>query len=146
MNREQITFEIKEAFGHVQRPETFIRGTCSCDECLEHEANMNAFLPEDLPLEKLSNPGWDPICFASNGAFLYFMPGLAELVLEHTDEYVQQFIFHIEQPERLEAFTPKQALALVNLLDFLVINKTDMLENNSVVDELYRTKEKLENI
>jgi len=144
MTREQILSEVQEAFGHPRRPDMFIRGTCGCEECLEHEAEMQTFTPDNLPLDKLDNPGWDPICFASNEAFTYFMPGLVRLVLDHADEYIQQFIFHAEQPERLAAFTPAQARALIHVLDFLLVHESKARGNNLVFDELKRTRDKLE--
>lgn len=113
---------------------------------MEHEAEMQSFNPDDLPLDKLNNPGWDPICFASNKALAYFMPGLVKLVLDHTNEYVQQFMFHAEQQERLDVLTPEQAKALANVLDFLVLHEAEALNNNLIVDELKRTKEKLEQL
>ena len=137
---------MREAFGYFQRPDTFIRGTCSCDECLEHEADMQKFEPANLPLEQLNNPGWDPICFASNEAFAYLMPGLVKLLLNHTRDYVQQFIFHIEQPERLASFTLEQASALMHVLDFLILHRAKTLEENFVADDLYRARESLEQI
>jgi hypothetical protein len=144
MTQEEIISEVQEAFGHLRRPDMFLRGTCGCEECLEHEAEMQTFPPDNLPLGKLDNPGWDPICFASNEAFAYFAPGLVNLVLNHADDYIQQFIFHAEQPERLAAFTPEQARALVHVLDFLVLHEAKALENNLVIDELNRTRNKLE--
>lgn len=124
----------------------FIRGTCSCDECMAHEAEMQAFNAGSLPLDKLNNPGWDPICFASNDAFAYFMPGLVKLVLENTDDYVRQFIFHLSQPERFEAYTPQQARVLSEALDFLVLEEAKALDENDVVDEVYRIKATLERL
>jgi hypothetical protein len=105
---------------------------------------MQAFIPDSLPLDKLDNPGWDPICFASNEAFAYFAPGLVKLVLDHAVDYIQQFIFYAQQPERLAAFTPGQARSLVQVLDFLVLPEAKALENNLVVDELNSTRDKLE--
>ena len=146
MRRSKLISDAKQAFRHFGRPDVFIRGTCCCEECVEHEGDMQIFKPDDLPLEQLNNPGWDPICFASNEAFGYFMPGLIKLLLNHTDEYIQQFIFHVEQPDRLSAFTLEQAHALILVLDFLVLHRTTALENNYVVDDLYRTRESLEKI
>ncbi len=143
MTRDQILSEVQKAFRTVRRPDRFIRGTCSCEECLEHEAEMQAFVPDNLPLDRLDNPGWDPICFASNEAFAYFIPGLVTLVFDHTDDYVQQFIFHVEQPERLASFSPGQALCMLRVLDFLILNETNALDDNLVVDEVIRTREKL---
>jgi len=146
MTRYQIISEVQKAFGHFRRPDMFIRGTCSCEECMEHEGEMQTFNPDDLPLDQLNNPGWDPICFASNEAFGYFMPGLVKLVLDHTDDYVQQFIFHSEQPDRLAVLTPEQAQALSHVLDFLVLHESEALDNNLAVDDVYRAREKLEQI
>ena len=146
MTRYQIISEVKKVFGHFRRPDMFIRGTCRCDECMEHEADMQTFNPDDLPLDRLNNPGWDPICFASDEAFGYFMPGLAKLVLDHANDYIQQFIFHTEQPERLVVLTPEQAQALCHVLDFLVLHESEALDNNLAVDDVYRTREKLANI
>ena len=124
----------------------FIRETCSCEECLEHEAEMQAFDPDNLPLEKLDNPGWDPICFASNAAFAYLMPGLVRLVLDHADDYVQQFLFHVDQAERLDALSPAQALALARVLDYLALQEGEAVDNNLVADELIRAREGLEKL
>ena len=146
MRRSNLISDVQEAFGHFRRPNTFIRGTCSCDECMEHEDDMQRFDLDDLPLEQLNKPGWDPICFASNEAFGYFMPGLVKLLLNHTNEYVQQFLFHVEQPDRLSALTQEQACALTHVLDFLVLHRAKVLEDNLVVDELYRTRERLEQV
>jgi len=104
---------------------------------------MQTFNPDDLPLDRLNNPGWDPICFASNEAFGYFMPGLVKLVLDHTNDYIQQFIFHSEQPERLAALTTEQAQALSHILEFLVLHEVKALDNNLAVDDVNRTREKL---
>ena len=74
------------------------------------------------------------------------MTGLVKLLLNHTDDYVQQFIFHVEQPDRFAVLTPEQARALTHVLDFLVIHRAKALEDNFVLDELYRTRERLEQV
>ena len=135
--------EVQEAFAGVPRPAIFIRGTCQCEECLTHEQVMQSFTPSALPLAKLDNPGWDPICFASDKAFAYLIPGLVRVVLYHTDEYIQQFLFHLENPGRIALFTRPQAAALLHVLDFLAINEAGALDNNLVLDELNRTRKKL---
>ena len=144
MTRDEVIAEVQDAFGGLTRPAMFTRGTCECEECLEHEQVMQSFSLNDMPLDKLDNPGWDPICFASDHAFAYLMPGLVRLVLRHTDEYIQQFLFHLENSERIAVFTRKQAEALLHVLDFLVLEEAQILDNNLTVDELNRTREKLE--
>lgn len=141
MNSDQIISLFNSSFSTGPRPDLFIRGTCSCEECIEHEAAMQQFDVHDLLLEKLNNPGWDPICFASNAAFNYLMPGLVRLLLEHTDSYLSQFIFHISQPERYEAFTTEQSCALLLLMDYLIEHATRELEDNLVSDEVLLARE-----
>ncbi len=143
MTRDEVIAEVQKEFGNLPRPKMFIRGTCYCDECIEHEKDMQAFSPDNLPLDKLGNPGWDPISFASDEAFAYFLPGLVRIVLDNTDDYVQQFIFHLGLNKRIAALSERQCRALIHVLDFLVLNKAETLDNNLVVDDLFLTKEKL---
>lgn len=113
---------------------------------MEHEEEMRTFPPQALPLDKLDNPGWDPICFASNAALAYFLPGLVRLVLDHTGDYAGQFLFHLEQPERLASFSPSQARALCDVLDFMTLERTAAVAESLAADDLFRTREKLQQI
>ncbi len=141
---DEIIAQVDQAFESVKRPKMFIRGTCFCEECKEHEEAMQAFALPDLPLEKLDNPGWDPICFASNEAIAYLMPGLIRTLLNHTDEYITQFLFHLEIDDRVTWFTKTQRQTLIRCLDFLIMNRADDLDNNFAVDDVIRIREKLE--
>jgi len=146
MTREQILTGIDTACAAHARPLRFIRGSCSCDECLEHEALMQSLDRDRLPLAPLNSPAWDPICFASNDALAWLLPGLVRLLLDHADDYVQQFVFHIEQTERMEFWSPQQARALRTVLDYLVVHHSTALENNLTADDLFRAREQLEAI
>jgi hypothetical protein len=146
VKRTNIIIEIDAAFAGIARPEIFIRGTCKCCECREHDNTMRNLNPLNLPLDKLNNPGWDPICFASNHAFSYFIPGLVRFVLIHPDEYIQQFLFHLEQPERIDSFKKIQIGALINVLDILVLEEINAVEENLVSDDIFRLRETLEHI
>jgi hypothetical protein len=144
MNRTEAINAIDEAFADVPRPTMFIRGTCLCEECMEHNETMLRLKRKELSLEALDNPGWDPICFASDAAFQYLMPGLARLVLEHTDQYIQQFLFHIEQPDRLACLTSAQACAVRGVLDVLALEESAAVDNNLAADSLIRARKQLE--
>ena len=144
MTRDEILSEVREHFGDIPRPRMFIRGTCRCEECLEHERVMQSFSPDSLPLGELDNPGWDPICFASDEAYAYLMPGLVRLALEHTDDYIQQFLFHIDDDEHVAALSLAQSLTLVQVLDYLVAHETSALDNNLAADDLNRARKRLE--
>lgn len=144
MTQDEVITEVDRQFGNLPRPAMFIRGSCKCQECLEHESALQSFVPNDLPLEKLDNPGWDPICFASPEAFGYLMPGLVRLVLNHAEDYVSQFLFHLNSSERISTLSFARRRSLVQVLECLALNHAEALDNNLAVDDLNDTKEKLE--
>jgi hypothetical protein len=146
MKRTDVINEIDSVFAGITRPEIFIRGTCQCCECWEHNKTMSNLNPQNLPLDKLNNPGWDPICFASNHAFLYFIPGLVRLILKHPDDHFQQFLIHIEQPERIDSFNKNQVCALINVLKILALEEINAVEENFVTDDIIRLREMLEHV
>jgi hypothetical protein len=144
MTKDKIIAQVDQSFGILQRPRTFIRGTCSCDECMEHEETMQSFALPHLPLDKLGSPSWDPLCFASDNAFAYLIPGLVRLVLNHTENYVSQFLFHLDSPDRVVVLSKEQRRTLLLALDYLFMNETKALDNNMVIDDFIRVREKLE--
>ena len=146
MNRAEVITAIDEAFAGERRPAMFIEGTCSCKECIEHNETMLRFKQKELPLDVLNNPGWDPICFTSDHAFRYLMPGLVRLVLRYPDDYIQQFLFHIECPSRLACLTPFQARVVTGVLDVLALENRDAVENNLAADDLLRARKQLEQV
>jgi hypothetical protein len=144
MTCAEVIRGVETAFGDVPRPARFNRGSCDCAECREHEETMQSFTPENLPLDLVDNPGWDPICFASDEAFAYLMPGLVRLVLEHTADYCEQFLFHLDNAERVASFTPPQAEALLAVLEFLVMDRTETVDDGAWgADVLYRIRDRL---
>jgi hypothetical protein len=60
---------------------------------------------DSLTIDDLGNPGWDPICFVTYKAFLYYFPALARLALEQPScghaWYFEQLIFHLTYEDRL---------------------------------------------
>ena len=144
MDHDEVIHVVDATFGKTPRPAMFIRGTCSCDECLEHNETMTQWNPSELPLEDLNNPGWDPLCFASDAALQYLMPGLVRVVLEHADEYVDQFLFHVGQPDRLAAFTAAQARALKNVLETLALEQPEAVYKNAAATHLAAVRSQLE--
>lgn len=116
MERGQAIASVEEAFRQCVRPEgLFIYGTCLCDECREHNATLAAHTPEAMTMEVFGNAGWDPICMASDAAFLYFLRGMFRLAFE--DEfYIYQLLFHLGLPNRLATFSAPQARAVASAL------------------------------
>ena len=88
-----------------------------CCECAEHDAALRAATPGTIGLETLGNPGWDPICFITPEGFRYYLPGLARLALGRGGAYyLDQFLFHLTCPGRIDALTAAQRAAVLALL------------------------------
>src|SRR5262249_31652073 len=90
-----------------------------CRECFEHEQRLSSLTPETIAFADAGNPGWDPICAASDEALRYFLPGLARLALASgPDYYFGQFLWHLAAPGRVDSFDRAQKAALSDFLDF----------------------------
>ena len=88
---------------------------------------MQSFPLDDMPLDELNNPGWDPICFATAAAFQYLVPGLSKLALYHATDYLSSFLFHLNHSERIALFSRRQATALIRVLDFLALHEQESI-------------------
>jgi hypothetical protein len=111
---DAILRQIAAAFAGAPRPERFTDFRHCC-ECAEHDETLRAHDPETLGLAQLS-PAWDPICFATLPAYLYYLPGLARLALgTGADYFLDPFLFHL-RGNRVRAFTGAQRRAVLALL------------------------------
>ncbi len=107
---------LREAFRDVARPSgLFIEGTCFCCECQEHNQALSAHNPETIGLKELENPGWDPMCFANQQAFAYYLPAMIRLAFEDP-YYMDQVVFHLTIPGRVDSLTPRHAAAVLAAL------------------------------
>jgi hypothetical protein len=84
MEIEGILAAIDEAFG-CDRPVQMVRNPGHCDECTEHEGTMQAVTPETVSLDQVGGLAWDPVCYLTDEAWRYFVPGLARLALGRGD-------------------------------------------------------------
>ena len=119
MNPEEALAAVRRASKSVPRPELMICGTCSCDDCVEHNQTLLSHTPETIKLQELGNPGWDPICFASDRAFAYYLPGMERMAFEDAG-YIDQLLFHLSCPGRVEALNRAQATAARDALWVMV--------------------------
>lgn len=117
MDRTQALALIEEAFRECARPEgLMIYGTCGCSECEEHNATLASHTPQSMDMKAFGNPGWDPMCTASDASFLYFLPGMFRLAFEEDGGYMDQLLFHLGRPNRQACFTAPQAKAMAAAL------------------------------
>ena len=96
MTDSELLAEIAGRFARYARPEQFTNAEHCC-ECAEHNRTLSAHTPESITAEALGHPGWDPICFATQSAYLYFFPGLARLALTGCGDafHLDQFASHL---------------------------------------------------
>lgn len=143
--KEQALVAVERAFRDALRPREFIRGTCYCQECLEHNRTMAAHTPATISLTELGNPGWDPMCFANEAAFAYFLPAMVRLAFEEP-AYIDQLLFHLNCPDRPGPLTPPQAEALLQALRALSEAEEESVVTNLDVSYLKQAMKKLENL
>ena len=96
MNIKKLKDHIKEAFGYAPRPEHFTNYK-HCGECAEHDKTLRTFDKDTIGLEQLGKPSWDPMCFVTPDALVYYFPAMARLVIDSdgSDSYLEQFLFHM---------------------------------------------------
>jgi hypothetical protein len=96
MTDSDLLVAVVRTFSRHPRPAAFTNADHCC-ECAEHNRTLSAHTPESLTTDVTGNPGWDPICFATEAAYLYFFPGLVRLALAGRGEsfYLDQFVSHL---------------------------------------------------
>jgi len=102
MTESDLLAAIVQTFSRHSRPTVFTNAHHCC-ECAEHNQTLSAYTPESLTSDAIGNPGWDPVCFATEAAYLYFFPGLARLALAGRGEsfYLDQFVSQLSNRTHL---------------------------------------------
>jgi hypothetical protein len=114
-----------------------------CEECFEHDQTLLNSTIDDIGMEELGNPGWDPMCFVEPAGFIYYFPTLVRLCLESSEErsYIGQFLFHINydgpQNRYVLAFSEAQRRFVVRFLDHLLETRAELIALYGEEDELF---------
>jgi len=109
----------------VPRPAHFTDYTHCC-ECQEHDETLRAVDIDTIGMDALGNPGWDPICFATNEAKLYYLPALVRLSLDtmHGECYFSQLLFHLQwdgpDNDFLKYCSEDQRRYVANFIEFVI--------------------------
>ena len=129
MEIEWAPAAIERAF-RCDRPTQMVCNPGHCDECAEHEETMQAVTPETVSLDHVGSPAWDPVCYLTDEAYRYFMPGFARLAQGRGDGYyLDEFLFHLESG-RINCLDAEQCRALSALLDYLYETMAGEIEGN----------------
>lgn len=124
----------------VDKPEHFTNFK-HCDECAEHDETLRNSTVEDIGLEQLGNPGWDPICFSSAEGMKYYMPAFVRISLDSVDAdfYFAQLLFHLEYDGENNRFlcgcTSAQREFVAKFLEYMINTYPDEIEENMCADE-----------
>ena len=141
MNAVELIEQVREAFPDVECPPHFTDFR-HCEECAEHDQTLQSFDPDSIGLDQLGNPGWDPMCFVSPDAFLYYFPALVRLTIhdDGDDSYLDQFLFHVtyegEKSRFFKHFNKKQREVTLVTLHYIKENMTQRVEAWMLKDEL----------
>jgi len=134
--------EESKALFATPRPEHFTNYQ-HCDECFEHDQTLLNSTIDDIGMEELGNPGWDPMCFVEPEGLIYYFPALVRLCLDSSEEwsYIGQFIFHISydgpQNRHVLAFSEAQRDFVVRFLDHLLETRAELISLYGEDDELF---------
>ena len=113
----------------------------------EHDETLLAHTPETIGMNELGNPGWDPVCFATNEAFKYYFPAMVRLVLNGKGDsyYADQFLLYIIEDgvrnRRWESFSNEQRKFVVCVMNELLDIRTEEIDEYYDTDDLFRAIE-----
>lgn len=131
--------EAKRVFA-ADKPEHFTNYT-HCEECAEHDQTLKQADIDQIGLEELGNPGWDPLCFSSSEGKKYYMPALIRLSLEtiHDEFYFGQLLFHLEgDGEDNKLFlscTKEQRRLVASFIDYMTVQHLDKIDMHRYTDK-----------
>ena len=133
--------KIKDLFSEEKRPYHFTDYT-HCEECADHDATMQQFDNTNLPVEKVNNQAWDPVCFLTPEGFRYYYPRLCELAYGRGDAfYLESFLMHLEN--NIHLLTADEKEATFELLVDISEKLPDDIELNYAEADVDRVSEKL---
>lgn len=119
-----------------------------CSECAEHDETLLGNSIDQIGLEQLGNPGWDPMCFCSAEGIESYFPALVRLSLETTEKnefYFEQLLFHLEyggEDNRfLQHCSQIQKEFVASFLEYMIDSYPAEIEDNMCTDDALRTYE-----
>jgi hypothetical protein len=143
---QTIIAEATAVFGKILRPEHFTDYQHCC-ECAEHDDTLRSFTPDMIGREALGHAGWDPMTFATETGFRYYLPALIRMALTQTGEdyYIDQFLSQIirdgARNSRWAACTDEERWVVLRALHFLLEERGRQIEAGLDADRLLQAIE-----
>jgi len=141
MSYKTLIDEATQIFGKVPRPEHFTDYT-HCSECAEHDSTLRAHTAETITREALGHAGWDPMTFATDSGFRYYLPALIRMALTGSDDdyYIDQFLSQVirdgPRNSRWCACTVEERAVVHKALVWLLEERTADVDNWLDADRL----------
>jgi len=138
---QELIEKAQQLFNDIPRPAHFTNYVHCC-ECAEHDESLQAHSPETIGYDELGNPAWDPICFATEDAFLYYFPALVRLALKGSEDayYFDQFLSHVildgPRNRRWLSFSAEQRQLVAEVLRYMLEHRTEDVDKNCDADRL----------
>ncbi len=119
---------LRMAFGACPRPAQFFDGRLDDPEYADHNILLQSHTVESIELADLGTTGYDPFCSTDTAGYLYYLPGLARVLLgDGGEKYLFQFLLHL-RPERVAKFTTGQRAAMARLLEHVADTRVEAKE------------------
>lgn len=138
---EALINKAAKVFGKVPRPEHFTDYTHCC-ECAEHDDTLRGYTPDTITREALGHAGWDPMTFATDTAFRYYLPALIRMALtkQGDDYYIDQFLSQVirdgPRNSRWVACTREERAVVLKALHTFLEERTEDVDNWLDADRL----------
>ena len=119
-----------------------------CPECADHDETLRNCSIDQIGMQELGNPGWDPMCFCSAEGIEYYYPALVRLSLEtatNGDFYFDQLLFHLEYGGKENRFfrhcSAAQKEFVADFIEHMIATWPDEIEEAMCATEALRTYE-----
>lgn len=138
--------EAKDKFA-VSKPRHFTDFE-HCPECREHDETLLGSSIDQIGIDELGNPGWDPMCFCSAEGIEYYFPALVRLSLATAIEehfYFGQLLFHLEYGGKENRFlqhcSVPQRRFIARFIEHMIATYPGEIEENMCATEALNTYE-----
>jgi hypothetical protein len=119
-----------------------------CSECAEHDETLLGSSIDQIGINELGNPGWDPMCFCIAEGIEYYFPALVRLSLDtatNEDFYFAQLLFHLEyggtENRFLKHCSSSQRKFIAQFIEHMIAMYAREIEENMCATEALNTYE-----
>lgn len=147
MNDILILDKIQAAFVNTLRPEHFTN-YLHCEECKDHDDTLKSKQLNELTINELAYPGYDPITFCTAEAKSYLFSTLAKITLETSTSdcaywYGVQLINQLDYSgsDFLQLCNKLQREAVSDFLSYLIETRTNLIEQYDLIDDFLHAYE-----